>query len=115
MNSFRAVAIQSVENAVLSHDLRRAKGIIAVRTMMLTGLITVTAFAFLANVMEVIQFRLLPWVMAAGVVCALIELSMRVQSIRKQRKDLVSDALTSTTRQRKRSFKRDDLDDTIAK
>lgn len=115
MKSFRAVAIQSVENAVLSHDLPRAKGIIAVRTMMLTGLTTVTAFAFLANVMEVIQFRLLPWVMAAGVVCALIELSMRVQSIRKQRKDLVSDALTSTTRQRKRSFKRDDLDDTIAK
>ncbi|MCA9012188.1 MAG: hypothetical protein KDB01_20690, partial [Planctomycetaceae bacterium] len=113
MNSFRAVAIQSVENAVLSHDMRQAKVAIAVRTMMLTGLILVTMFAFLANMLDVIQFSLLPWLMAAAVIFVAIELGLRIQSIRKQRRELLAGKLNADTRPPKRRIKKYDLDDTL--
>lgn len=113
MNSFRAVAIQSVENAVLSHDMRQAKGAIAVRTMMLAGLILVTTFAFLANMLDVIQFSLLPWLMAAAVIFVAIELGLRIQSIRKQRRELLTGKLNADARPPKRRIKKHDLDDTL--
>ncbi len=86
MNSFRAVAIQSVENAVFSHDLRLAKGKVAVRTMMIAGLIAVTIVVILANMMKVIQFSSLSWLMVTVVSLALIELGLRIHSIRRQHK-----------------------------
>ena len=86
MNSFRAVAIQSVENAVFSHDLRLAKGKVAVRTMVITGLIAVTIVVILANMMKVIQFSSLSWLMVTVVSLALIELGLRIHSIRRQHK-----------------------------
>ena len=113
MNSFRAVAMQSVENAVLSYDLRQAKGVVLVRSIMLTVLVAVTALLFLANTMEVIEIRFLPWLMAVAVISAMIELSQRVQSIHKQRKELVSGTLNSAPQQRKRRFKHDELEDTL--
>ena len=94
MNSFRAVAIQSVENAVLSHDLRLAKGKVAVRTMMIAGLIAVTIVVFLANMVQAVQFSMLNWFMVAIVALALVELGLRIHSIRKQRKGLTSATLT---------------------
>ena len=86
MNSFRAVAIQSVENAVLSHDRRQAKGKVAVRTMLIAGLIAVTILVFFANLMQAIQFSMLNWLMVTCVALALIELCLRIHSIRRQRK-----------------------------
>ena len=86
MNSFRAVAIQSVENAVLSHDRRQAKGKVAVRIMLIAGLIAVTILVFFANLMQAIQFSMLNWFMVTCVALALIELCLRIHSIRRQRK-----------------------------
>ncbi|MEJ7593902.1 MAG: hypothetical protein WKF77_20375 [Planctomycetaceae bacterium] len=86
MNSFRAVAIQSVENAVFSHDLRLAKGKVAVRTMVIAGLIAMTIVVFRANMLKVIQFSSLNWLMVIVVALALIELGLRIHSIRRQRK-----------------------------
>lgn len=111
MNSFRAVAIQSVENAVLSHDLRLTKGAIAVRSVILAGLILLTAVAFLANRLEVIQFRLLPWLMAAGVIVAMIELGLRMHGMRQQRRGLASGTRTSAKQPEKRRINGHDPDD----
>ncbi len=86
MNSFRAVAMQSAEKAVLSHDLRLAKGQLAVRTMMIAGLVVVTIVVFLANMVQAIQFSMLNWFMVAIVALALVELCLRIYRIRKQRK-----------------------------
>ena len=112
MNSFRAVAIQSVENAVLSHDLRLTKGAIAVRAVILAGLILLTAVAVLANRLEVITFRFLPWLMAAAVIVAMIELGLRVHDMRKQRRGLASATLTSAKHPKRQKFNGHDLDDT---
>ena len=95
MNSFRAVAIQSVENAVLSHDLRLAKGKVAVWTMVIAGLIATTLLVFLANMMKVIQLNSLNWLMVTIVALALIELGLRIQSIRRQREHRSAAMLTS--------------------
>lgn len=95
MNSFRAVAIQSVENAVLSHDLRLAKGKVAVWTMVIAGLIAMTLLVFLANMMKVIQLNSLNWLMVTIVALALIELGLRIQSIRRQREHRSAAMLTS--------------------
>ena len=85
MNSFRAVAIQSVENAVLSYDLRQAKGTLAVRKIMIAGLIAVTIMVFLANMVKAIEFSMLNWLMVAAVLLATAELGLRIYSIRRQK------------------------------
>ena len=94
MDSFRAVAIQSVENAVLSYDRRLAKGKVAIRTMVIAGLIAVTLAVFLANMMQVIQISSLNWLMVTVVALALIELGLRIHSFRRQRKDRTAALLT---------------------
>ena len=85
MNSFRAVAIQSVENAVLSHDMRQAKGTVAVRKIMIAGLIAVTIMVFLANMVKAIEFSMLNWLMVAAVLLATAELGLRIYSNRRQK------------------------------
>ena len=110
MNSFRAVAMQSAEKAVLSHDLRLAKGQLAVRTMMIAGLVAVTIVVFLANMVQAIQFSMLNWFMVAIVALALVELCLRIYSIRKQRKGLTS--VTLTPRPEKSTFGSSDDSDT---
>ena len=95
MNSFRAVAIQSAENAVFSHDLRLAKGKVAVWTMVIAGLIAMTILVFFANLMQVIQLSSLNWLMVTVVALALIELGLRIHSIRRQREDRAAAMPTS--------------------
>ena len=95
MDSFRAVAIQSVENAVLSYDRRLAKGKVAIRTMVIAGLIAITFAVFLANLTHVIHLSSLNWLMVTVVTLALIELGLRIHSIRRQRKDRTAALLTS--------------------
>ncbi|MBC7968290.1 MAG: cadherin repeat domain-containing protein [Fuerstia sp.] len=90
MNSFRAVAIQSVENAVLTHDRRQAKGTVAVRKIMIAGLMAVTILVFLANMVKAIEFSMLNWLMLAAVLLATAELGLRIYSIRRQRKTRAS-------------------------
>ncbi len=85
MNSFRAVAIQSVENAVLSHDMRQAEGTVAVRKIMIAGLIAVTIMVFLANMVKAIEFSMLNWLMVAAVLLATAELGLRIYSNRRQK------------------------------
>ena len=97
MDSFRAVAIQSVENAVLSHDRRLAKGRFAVRQIWIAGLIAVTTMIFLVNIAQGIQFSLPNWLMIALVELGLMELCLRIQGIRKQQKDLRAAVLTPTS------------------
>ena len=86
MDSFRAVAIQSVENAVLTYDLRRAKDKIAVRTIIIAILIVVAAIVVIANMVKAIQFSSLSWLMVTAVVLAIAELGLRIQQIRKRQK-----------------------------
>ena len=97
MDSFRAVAIQSVENALLSHDRRLAKGRFAVRQIWIAGLIAVTTMIFLVNIAQGIQFSLPNWLMIALVELGLMELCLRIQGIRKQQKDLRAAVLTPTS------------------
>ena len=103
MNSFRAVATQSLESAVLSYDLRQAKGKVAIRTMLITGLVILTIIVFLANMMHAIQFDMLTKLMTTAVGLAVVELCLRIHTIQKQQKCLVSATLTPTPRQAKRS------------
>ena len=102
--------MQSAEKAVLSHDLRLAKGQLAVRTMMIAGLVAVTIVVFLANMVQAIQFSMLNWLMVAIVALALVELCLRIYSIRKQRKGLTS--VTLTPRSEKSSLRSSDESDT---
>ena len=111
MNSFRAVAIQSVENAVSSHDLRLAKGRVAVWTMVIAGLIAMTLLVFFANLMQVIQLSSLNWLMVTVVALALIELGLRIHSIRRQREDRAAAVLTSGSALR--TVRRSDNCDTL--
>lgn len=96
MDSFRAVAIQSVENAVFTYNLRQAKVKIALRSLLIAALVIVTAIVVVANMVHAIQFSMLSWMMVAAVLLAIAELCLRVQTIRKHRKSTKAPSVEKT-------------------
>ncbi len=93
MNSFRMVAIQSSEHALLSHLLREAKTKVAWRTVMLAGLAGITGLVFLANMKHVINFSSLNWLMSSLVVLSIVELCLRIHAVIKQRRNVTSSVM----------------------
>ncbi len=93
MNSFRVVAIQSSEHALLSHLLREATAKIAGRTVMVAGLAGVTILIFLANMKHVIDFSSLNWLMCSLVLLSVAELCLRIHAVIKQRRSVTSSVL----------------------
>ncbi len=86
MTSFRAVAIQYVEDAVSTHNVRQAKGKIAVRSMWIWIVFLISALVIVTNVAQAIRFSTLSWLLVSGVALSIAELGLRMQQIRKQRK-----------------------------
>jgi len=94
MNSFRVVAIQSSEHALLSHLLREAKAKIAGRTVMVAGLAGITLLVILANMKHVIDFSSLNWLMCSLVLLSVAELCLRIHAVIKQRRSVTSGVLS---------------------
>lgn len=90
MNSFRVVAIQSSEHALVSHLLREAKAKLAGRTVMVAGLACLTVIIFLANMKHVINFSYLNWLMCSLVLLSAAELGLRIRAVLKQRRNVTS-------------------------
>ena len=90
MNSFRVVAIQSSEHALLSHLLREAKTKMAWRTVTVAGLVCITILVFLANMKHVIDFSSLNWLMSSLVLLSVAELGLRTHAVVKQRRSVSS-------------------------
>jgi hypothetical protein len=88
MDSFRQVATVSVEHALASYQIRQARGKLAWRSLLAIGLVVIATLAILTNVARTIHFASLNWMMGAIILLSLTELSLRVQSIRRHRKEL---------------------------
>jgi len=86
MTSFRAVAIQYVDDAVSTYNVRQAKGKVAVRSMWISIVFVVSAVVILTNIVQAIQFSTLSWLLLTGVALSIAELCLRMQQIQKQRK-----------------------------
>jgi hypothetical protein len=88
MNSFRNVASTSLEHALASHRIRQAKGKVAGRTTLVIGLTVVSVLAIATNSAMKIYFPSLGWLMGLIVCLAIAELILRVEAIRRQRREL---------------------------
>jgi protein-S-isoprenylcysteine O-methyltransferase Ste14 len=88
MNSFRNVASTSLEHALASHRIRQAKGKVAGRTTLVAGLSVVSVLAIATNSAMKIYFPSLGWLMGLIVCLAIAELILRVEAIRRHRREL---------------------------
>ena len=88
MNSFRNVASTSLEHALASHRIRQAKGRVAGRTTLVLGLTVVSVLAIATNSAMKIYFPSLGWLMGLIVCLAIAELILRVEAIRRHRREL---------------------------
>lgn len=88
MNSFRNVASTALEHALASHRIRQAKGKVAWRTTLVVGLSVVSALAIATNSAMKIYFPSLGWLMGLIVCLATAELILRVEAIRRHRREL---------------------------
>lgn len=86
MTSFRAVAIQYVDDAVSTYNVRQAKGKVAVRSMWIGIVFVVSAVVILTNIVQAVQFSTLSWLLLTGAALSIAELCLRMQQIQKQRK-----------------------------
>lgn len=88
MNSFRNVSSTALEHALASHQIRQAKGKVAVRTTLVVGLTLVSVLAIATNSAMKIYFPSLGWLMGLIVCLSIAELMLRVEDIRKHRQEL---------------------------
>lgn len=88
MNSFRNVASTALEHALASHRIRQAKGKVAWRTTLVVGLAVVSALAIATNSAIKIYFPSLGWLMGLIISLAIAELILRVEAIRRHRREL---------------------------
>ena len=88
MNSFRNVASTSLEHALASHRIRQAKGKVAGRTTLVIGLTVVSVLVIATNSAMKIYFPSLSWLMGLIVCLAIAELILRVEAIRRHRREL---------------------------
>ena len=107
MNSFRNVASTSLEHALASHRIRQAKGKVAGRTTLVIGLTVVSVLAIATNSAMKIYFPSLGWLMGLIVCLAIAELILRVEAIRRHRRELRYRILEPSQKAGERSDKRD--------
>ena len=88
MNSFRNVAATALEHALASHRIRQAKGKVAWRTTLVAGLTVVSVLAIATNSAMKIYFPSLGWLMGLIICLAIAELILRVEAIRRHRREL---------------------------
>lgn len=81
-NSFREIALQSVEQALASHTLRKAKSEVAFRMVLLGVLLLSMLLLGGATLLKLVNLPWLNWMVAALVVSSAIELVGRGLSIR---------------------------------
>ena len=85
MDSLREVATHSVEHALATYSLRREKGRLAWRSVLVAGLVIVIV---VTNAAKALRFASLNWLMGAIVVLSVAELCLRLHSIHRQRKEM---------------------------
>ena len=107
MNSFRNVASTSLEHALASHRIRQAKGKVAGRTTLVIGLTVVSVLAIATNSAMKIYFPSLGWLMGLIVCLSIAELILRVEAIRRNRRELRYRILDSAKKVGEWSDKRD--------
>ena len=105
MNSFRNVASNSLEHALASHRIRQAKGKVAGRTTLVIGLTVVSVLAIATNSAMKIYFPSLGWLMGLIVCLSIAELILRVEAIRRNRRELRYRILDSAKKVGERSDK----------
>ena len=88
MNSFRNVAATALEHALASHRIRQAKGKVAGRTTLVVGLTVVSVLAIATNSAMKIYFPSLGWLMGLIICLAIAELILRIEAIRRHRREL---------------------------
>lgn len=88
MNSFREVATVSVENALASYKIRQARGKLALRTMLMIGLVVVAALAFATTSATQNNVSYFNWMTGAIVVLVSGELCIRLLEIYKHRREM---------------------------
>ncbi len=88
MNSFRNVASTALEHALASHRIRQAKGKVAWRTTLVIGLAVVSALVIATNSAMKIYFPSLGWLMGLIICLAIAELILRIEAIRRHRREL---------------------------
>jgi hypothetical protein len=88
MESFRAVAVRSVETAMAAYQVRLAKGKLVGRSMLITGLIVVVGLGVGTNVVRNFHLEPLNWLICAFILLCIAEFFLRVESIRKNRREM---------------------------
>ena len=88
MNSFRNVASTALEHALASHRIRQAKGKVAGRTTLVVGLTVVSVLAIATNSAMKIYFPSLGWLMGLIICLVIAELILRIEAIRRHRREL---------------------------
>lgn len=88
MESFRAVAVRSVETAMAAYQVRLAKGQLVGRSMLITGLIVVVGLGVGTNVVRNFHLEPLNWLICAFILLCIAEFFLRVESIRKNRREM---------------------------
>lgn len=107
MNSFRNVASTSLEHALASHRIRQAKGKVAGRTTLVVGLAVVSVLAITTSSAMKSYFPSLGWLLGLIICLAIAELILRIESIRRHRRELRYRILESAKKAGDRSDKRD--------
>ena len=90
MESFREMAIESVDHALRTHRVRMAYGSLASRKLMLAALVSMLLLFVLANTSQLIHFGSLNWIMVAIIVFAFSEWCLRLQDLQKQKHSMRS-------------------------
>ncbi|MFO0999958.1 MAG: hypothetical protein U0936_06465, partial [Planctomycetaceae bacterium] len=88
MNSFRNVASTALEHALASHRIRQAKGKVAGRTTLVVGLTVVSVLAIATNSAMKIYFPSLGWLMGLIICLTIAELILRIEAVRRHRREL---------------------------
>lgn len=81
-NSFRQIALQSVEQALASHVKRKARLGLITRMVLLAALLIGTILVVSANALSAIQLPPLNWLMGLLVVLSTAELIIRIRAVK---------------------------------